>query len=219
MQRRTLLWGMLALALSLGLVACKPRPSYGPPADIPQGVTQDGRPYLGPEDALLEVVLYEDFASSLSRRLHQETEPELLEQYIQTKGFVRLVSVPITAVGLESRLAAEAALCAADFGKYWAYRDALYTVQGQRPFTRENLARLAEEVGISRDRFYACFDLGKHADQVTRFNEEAQAKGVEGAPTFEIAGQVIPGFRPFDDPEMPGLRQVIDILLLEVLTR
>lgn len=192
---------------------------WGPPQDLLQDRTSEGYPALGDPQAPLNLFLYEDFASPKSKRLHDETEPPLLEHYV-ARHLVRLISVPIAAVGSDSYRAMAAALCMADFEKYWAYRDVLYAYQGRRPFTRENLAALATKVGISKEQFYSCYDLKRHADEISRWNDEAKAKGVQGAPTYEIPGKgLIPGFRPFDDAEMPGIRQILDVVLLEVMAK
>jgi len=105
-------------------------------------------------------------------------------------------------------------------GKYWAFRDVLYAYQGQMPFTRENLARLAAKVGVSRERFYACYDLRTYHDRIRKWSQQAKDHGVTGAPTYEIQGiGLIPGFRPFDDADMPGLQQILDAALLEVMAK
>jgi len=192
---------------------------WGPPQNLLQDRTTEGYPALGDPQAPLELFLYEDFASPKSKRLHDETEPQLLEHYV-ARNLVRLISVPIAAVGSDSYRAMAAALCMADFEKYWVYRDVLYAYQGKGPFTRENLAALATKVGVSKERFYSCYDLKRHADEISRWNEEAKAIGVQGAPTYEIPGKgLIPGFRPLDDAEMPGIRQVLDYALLEVMAK
>lgn len=216
--------GGLLLVLAAGAVlAWTHRPSaaasWGPPQNLLQDRTPEGYPALGDPQAPLALVLYEDFASPQSKRLHDETEPQLLAHYV-ARNLVRLISVPIAAVGSDSYRAMAAALCMADFEKYWAYRDVLYAYQGKHPFTRETLAALATKVGVSKEQFFACYDLKRHADEVKRWNDQAKAKGVQGAPTYEIPGQgLIPGFRPFDDADMPGVRQILDYALLEVMAK
>ncbi len=223
-RRRWWFLGGLLLVGVLGVAAVwlwrrAPATEWGPPANLLQDRTPEGYPTLGDPEAPLDLVLYEDFASPQSKRLHDETEPQLLERYV-SRQIVRLISIPIAAVGDDSYRAMAAALCMADFGKYWAYRDVLYAYQGRQPFTRENLAALATKVGVSKERFYACYDLKRHAEEVSQWNEQAKAKGVQGAPTYEIQGLgLIPGFRPFDDAEMPGVRQILDAVLLEVMAK
>ncbi len=193
--------------------------TWGPPTALPQTLTPQGYPSLGYETAPLDLFLYEDFASPQSKRLHDETEPLVVQQYV-AHNLIRLVSIPIAAVSQDSYRAAEAALCAARAGRYWAFRDVLYAQQGKKPFTRENLALWAEQVGIDRQRFYAWYDLDQCRDPVRQWNEMAKGKGVTGAPTLEIVGLgLIPGFRPFDDPDMPGVRQILDGALLEVMSK
>ena len=218
-------WGMLLLILLVGgaiLLWWLPRnagTAWGPDPQLPRGRATEGCPVLGYREAPLDLILYEDFASPQSKRLHDETEPQVIAQYV-AHGQVRLVSIPIAAVGGDSYRAMAAALCLADLDKYWAYRDVLYAYQGKAPFTREQLASLATKVGVSKERFYACYDLKQHSDEITQWNDQAKARGVQGAPTYEIRGiGLVPGFRPFDDPDMPGVRQILDIALLEVMTK
>ena len=223
-MKKTLWWilgGAALVAVVAGLFWMQRSSSqtWGPPPDLLRDKTPEGYPALGAPEAPLDVLIYEDFASPQSKRLHEETEPQFVEHYV-ARGLVRLISVPIAAVGSDSYRAMAAALCMADFDKYWEYRDVLYAYQGKKPFTRENLAALATRVGVSRERFYSCYDLKRHAEEVSQWNEMAKTKGVQGAPTFELPGRgLVPGFRPFDDETMPGLRQILDAVLLEVMAK
>jgi protein-disulfide isomerase len=83
--------------------------------------------------------------------------------------------------------ASEAALCAGDQGKYWELSDKLFNNPSNNPawLEKENIVKLAEESGLDMGAFKACFDSGKHADEIRKRIAEGQTKaGISGTPGF-----------------------------------
>ncbi len=189
----------------------------GPDPSIPRGLTSDGLHFLGDPDAPLTVLEYEDFGCPNCKSSFIEVEPLLIRDYIAT-GKVRLVIYTVAFVNLQSLPGAEAALCAAEQGYFWEYRQVAFLNQGRMAFNRDNFSLMADVVGLDTAEFLACYDSAQFRESILERTEAAQQFGLSGTPTFVIAGQSYPGLRPFtsDNPEVPGLKEIIDQALAAV---
>ena len=104
-------------------------------------------------------------------------------------------------LGPESAWAAEAALCAADQGRFWDYYDKLFSSwagENQGAFSKTNLKRFASELGLKADTFNSCLDTDKYLQQLQDEVGEANKKGIRATPTFFIGDTKIEGALPFD---------------------
>jgi len=83
--------------------------------------------------------------------------------------------------------ASEAGLCAGDQGKFWEMNEKLFNnpTNNSTWLERDNLLKLAEELGLDMTAFKACLDGGKHADEIRKRIAEGQTKaGISGTPGF-----------------------------------
>jgi len=101
---------------------------------------------MGPPDAKVQIVVYNDFQCPHCYDLHQGAEAEIIERYVKT-GQAHLEVRQFAVMGPESARAAEAALCAADQGRFWEYRDAVFSAWRQKgpsasPFALDTEGRL-----------------------------------------------------------------------------
>ena len=93
-------------------------------------------------------------------------------------------------------VAAEAAIAAADQGKFWAYHDQLWEHFGS--LTRADLDSFAVAAGLDVATFKAALDSHRYRDLVVQEGATALALGVDGTPTMFINGQPVVGSRDFD---------------------
>lgn len=89
----------------------------------------------------------------------------------------------------QAQWAAEAAHCAADQGKFWAYRATLFT--NQKRWTKADLKLYAEKLGLDTTQFNQCFDSGKHTAEVEKSTKEAMEAKIPGTPGYVINGTQI----------------------------
>lgn len=172
--------------LSVSLVARAPVPNMADPLE---------RRTKGSPNAPVVITEWFDYQCPACRSYSLNREPEIERLYVNT-GKVRFVSRNLPFLGPESFLAAEAAECAADQGRYWAYRTLLFQRwQGENvgAYRPENLKRLASELGLDRGKFDACLDSGKYREAVLAEVREGNALGVRATPTFFINGRPIEG--------------------------
>lgn len=114
-------------------------------------------------------------------------------------------------LGQESILAAQAAQCAGEQGKFWDYHDYLYEHQGGEnngTFSKDNLKNFAKTLNLDTSKFNACLDSGKYAAKVTSDTSDGGKAGVNSTPTFFINGQKEVGVPNYND-----FKSKIDALL------
>jgi protein-disulfide isomerase len=95
-----------------------------------------------------------------------------------------------------ARPAAEAARCAGLAGRFWEYHDLLFVAQPD--FSRTDLLRYADRIGIERAAFAECLDSGRFREDLERDMSEGRALGVTGTPTFFINGRRLVGSQPVE---------------------
>ncbi len=150
----------------------------------------EGRPFQGPEDALVEFVEFTDYECPFCRRFRETTYPEIRRKYDgRVKWVVR--NFPLSGIHPNAELAAEAAECALDQGRFWEYHDLLFERYDR--LGREDLKAHARELGLDEDRFDRCLDSGEKQSVVQDDLREGFRFGVTGTPTFFINGQVVVG--------------------------
>lgn len=196
--------------------------TIAPPAAIPTtdnsaaqqnlmaSVVEKTRHFRGDPNAPVTIIEFGDFQCPFCGRFAAQTEPQLDEQYIQS-GKVRFGYFNFAFLGSESTWAAEAAECAADQDKFWEYHDKLYGSQSgenQGAFNKDNLKKLANELGLDIRAFNDCLDSGKYTSLIQDDTSVSSALGVQSTPTFLINGRSVIGAQPFN-----VFQQTIDALL------
>jgi protein-disulfide isomerase len=99
--------------------------------------------------------------------------------------------------------AAEAARCAGEQGRYWAYHDVLFEQQPR--FQRNELVAYAINLNLDRDRFERCLDRHSFRAAVEADFAEGRELGVRSTPTFLINGKPLVGAQAIEK-----FRAVID---------
>jgi protein-disulfide isomerase len=88
-----------------------------------------------------------------------------------------------------STLAAEAAYCAGDQGKFWQYHDELYNNQkpeGTVWVSEDSLKGFAAVVGLDLPQFTNCLDSAKYESTVATNNSLVRELSLDATPTFII---------------------------------
>jgi len=156
----------------------------------------DGTPARGPVDAPIVMIEYTDFQCPFCTRI-QPTLDALMKRYDgQIRHVFKNLPLPMHA---EAQLAGAASLCAQDQGKFWEYRDWLFT--NQRTLSRDSMVAQAGEFGMDVEVFTACIDKGTYLTVVRADMAEANGFGITGTPGFLINGRVLTGAQPIEDFE------------------
>ena len=88
-------------------------------------------------------------------------------------------------------LAAMAAECAAEQGKFWEYHDTLF--DNQPSFSRDELLGYADDLGLDRARFTACLDSDAPRAAIRQDVASGTKLGVESTPTLFLNGRTVRG--------------------------
>jgi predicted DsbA family dithiol-disulfide isomerase len=106
---------------------------------------------------------------------------------------------PINGFGDVSLLAAEAALCAKDQGKFWEFSTALYAAwrqDGASAYSEDNLVKTAVALGLDETVFGSCLKGGAKAAQVNANKQALVDAGEREVPMVYINGYKIKGVKP-----------------------
>lgn len=156
---------------------------------------------VGAANAPVHVVEYGDYQCPVCDQFFKTVEPQLFANYVKT-GKITFEFKDYAFIGdgfnpNESQLAAEAAFCAQDQGKFWQYHDTLYTNQkaeNSNGFTKARLEEMAKQVGLNTTTFNGCLDKGTRKSDVDAMTQEGAKLGIRGTPTVFVDGKMLDSF-------------------------
>ena len=147
-----------------------------------------GSPIRGNSNAPITILEWGDYQCTFCYKFHQNTLNIIQKDFINT-GKVKLVFKDFPLNGPDSILAAEAAYCAEDQGKYWQYHDEIYTNWGGERtgwITRETLDNFANTVNLDLNKFNKCLDDHKYQNKVNAMHEFGKDIGIDATPSFLV---------------------------------
>jgi len=166
---------------------------------------------VGRADAPITIFEFADFQCPACGRWATFIEPVIKERLVQT-GKVRYVfyDFPLGGSHVHSFLAARAARCANEQGKFWEYHQALFARQNDWSFERsaeEKLLEYADQVGVDGDKFEGCLRSDKYAREVSESKSLGESLGVDGTPSIYVNGRKVPPPSSYSDFEQQ-LREI-----------
>ena len=195
----------------------RPAAAAPPPDDKVRVEIKPGAYSIGRPDAPLTMVEYSDYECPFCRQFHIATFEEIKRNYIDT-GKLRYVSrsFPLD-MHQNAPRAAQAALCAAEQGKYWELRHVMIVNASQ--LQPQNITTYATDLKLDVDRLNACITSAKYRAEVDRDMAEGRAAGVSGTPSFvlgrtdkdAIDGVRIVGAQPYStfDSKLKALLETV----------
>lgn len=168
------------------------------PVDL-EGVQNDQRllrelavpVYEGNESAPVTIIVFQDYLCShcaaFSLRERPQIDAALVETGKARLAFYDFVLDPRPEAG--TFLAARAARCAGDQGRFWEYHDRLFRSQLTWGAERDKLPTFLEygrEVGLDSGEFEGCLKSDRHAREVSANRELAHALGLGGTPSVMV---------------------------------
>ncbi len=147
----------------------------------------------GDEDAPVTIIVFGDYlcthCAAFSLRIRPQVESELVETGKARLVFYDFVLDPRPEAG--TFLAARAARCAGDQGRFWDFHDHLYKNQLTWGMDGDKVGvfeEFGEELGLDGREFRGCLNSDRYAREVTANWELAQALGLGGTPTVLVGG-------------------------------
>lgn len=165
---------------------------------------------LGSASAPVEITEYADYQCPSCLDFETITFPDVKTRLIETGQLRwRYRDYPLDQIHPQSRVAAHAAACADDQGKYWAVHQLIYGGQSDWSFRNPTpvMRGYAEAAELDLDEYDACMESAKYAGRIQASLEEGTALGVNSTPTFLIGGRLYPGRLPYD-----AIRELVDSL-------
>ena len=156
--------------------------------------------HLGDPNAPVKVDTYEDFRCSACLFYSQNTEHQVIQNYVETGKvyytyhFYLVIDQDGTDASYRS---ANAALCASEQGRFWDYHDTLYANQiteSASLFTDARLIKMAENLKLDMTAFNQCFQAKKYAGIVRSDVSLGQSLGVNGTPSIFVDGKLVSNF-------------------------
>jgi protein-disulfide isomerase len=161
---------------------------------------------LGSANAPVTIIEYGDYQCPFCTRFFTQTQSLIVSNYLNT-GKVKMVFRNFPFLGPESLAAAQAAECAFDQKKLWAYHDALYQSkaddeakgggENDGSLNRTLFINLAQKLGLNAPNFTACLDSNKYASQIDVGKTAASGAGVNSTPSFFVNGTPVIGAQPY----------------------
>ena len=186
-------WYILAIPVIFGIIvgvglAMYPETEKDSKIFTVSKLIENGSPIIGEPNAPITILEWGDYQCTFCYKFHQNTLDIIKENFIES-GKVNLVFKDFPLNGPDSLLAAEAAYCAEDQGKYWQYHDELYENWGGEKtgwITRDSLDRFANSVNLDLIKFNECLNNHKYQDRVKTLHEFGKELGIDATPSFLI---------------------------------
>lgn len=143
----------------------------------------------GNAQAPITIVEFGDFQCPVCEQFERLVKPFIEAEFVNT-GRAKFVfyDFPLS-IHPNAFLAARAARCAEDQGKFWEYHDHLYQTQSQwspEPNPEGMFEEYAESVGLEDGAFEGCLRSDRHADVVTANMALATQLQAPGTPTILV---------------------------------
>jgi uncharacterized membrane protein/protein-disulfide isomerase len=178
---------------------------FSPPplrAEIPQGTTEDGHPWIGAENPQLIIIEYTDYLCFQCKKMHFY----LRQLVAQHPDKIRIVhyhypmdneynpTIVPEAFHVGSGKLSLLAIYAATQGKFWKMNDVLFDISRERD--RIEIKELAEKVGLN----YWSLSRSLNDKRILRKLQLDIWSGMKlrviGTPTYLIEGELYPGHIP-----------------------
>ena len=121
------------------------------------------------------------------------SEEEIIDTYIET-GKVNFTYLPYSWTPEEPFSPEEATYCAMDQGKFWEYRDIVFSntdLLSQDGNNKQQLLAFADALDLDISAFETCFESHQYLEKVKENVTYARGLGLEGTPSFLVNDQLV----------------------------
>jgi protein-disulfide isomerase len=152
-------------------------------------VAADPSRMLGRPDAPVEIVEFSDFQCPFC----QQAYPTIMALVKKYEDHVSLSyrDFPLRSMHPRAQIAAHAARCAGEQGKFWEYHNSLFELPNQ--LGNEELELHAATVGVDTDQFRSCLESGRYDEAIEDDLQAGMQAGISGTPAFFINGILVSG--------------------------
>jgi protein-disulfide isomerase len=177
---------VFAFAMAVVLGGANAPAQTGSYAGIPQGTFEDvGAALIGNPQAKIILAEFSNFSCPGCAQYHS-TIKKIIDTHVRN-GQAALTYMPMIFQSAPSVIAAQAALCAKNQGKFWEMHDALFALHAQRGpnvFTLELVREQAAALKLEMDAFVACVTDGSTNETLIKASRLAGTLRVQYTPTL-----------------------------------
>lgn len=172
----------------------------------------------GDPAAPITIVEFGDYQCPGCGAFALSVKPQVELAYVQSgKAKFVFYDLPLISIHGNAFLAARAARCAQDQGKFWEYHDNMFRNQpawSAKPDPKADFVDYAEVVGLEEDAFVTCLNSDRHADVVTANMRLAEELGLNGTPSIMVSrGSGVA--RRLNSYDFQSIQRVVDGMLEE----
>lgn len=157
-------------------------------------------PAKGDPNAKVKIIEFADFRCPFCEQLYTESEQQFIKEYVDT-GKAVFYFRQFAFLGDPSVVAANAAECANEQGKFWEMHKYFYENQPPESdtsmYTVDKLTQVAGTLGMDTASFNSCLTNRKYQANIDKDLSEGQAAGVTGTPATFVNGVQITGAVPY----------------------
>lgn len=155
----------------------------------------------GDSTAPVWLVIVSDFQCPYCRSWHEESGHRVVQQYVET-GKVReaYVHFPLTSIHPNALPAAEASMCSAAQGRFWAFHDSLFAAQREwAPMSDPTpvFDRVAGAIGLDMAAYHLCLQHDVMRPLIAADQQRFRTAGIRSTPSFLIGNRMLEGAVPF----------------------
>ncbi len=163
-------------------------------------VSVDDDPSQGKKDAPITLIEFSEYQCPFCKRT-RPTIQKIMDTYKDKVQYV-FRDFPLS-FHKQAPVAALAANCANEQGKYWEYNKELF--EQQPNLSDDNLKEYAKKLGLNTKKFDECLGSGKYQSEIDKDIQDGSNAGVTGTPAYFINGIFISGAQPFEN-----FKEIID---------
>lgn len=153
-------------------------------------------PSLGPADAPVTVMAFEDYGCGHCGTYSRKIFPQVHTEFIEP-GDIRYefhdFPIPVRRGSRPAANAARAVQNTVGEGAFWAYSKLLF--ENQNSLTLDTIADLASEVGADEQAVRTAADQLSYSETVQADRQRGIDMGVQGTPTIFVDGQKVSDYR------------------------
>ena len=188
--RNTVIGTIVFMVVALSAVVAYSNSSKN--ATLPGGTSsKDGYGITFNSSATPQIDIWEDFQCPICHTFEGINNAYINE--LATSGKAKVVFHPMSFIGAESVIAANAAACANAEGKFIQFHRALYEDQSSTEnsghWNAGAMIALGKKAGISTTSFADCVNKSKYSGWVQKVEDSAAAKNVNATPTVFVNGK------------------------------
>lgn len=201
---RNLVIGMVVFIVLIGVIFSFISNKSSTSAAIPASVSEsDGYGIVTNPEVTPQVDIYIDYQCPICKNFEIINGGYIAELVAAKK--IKMVVHPMTFIGVESILAANAAACAADEGKFLDMNLALFQNQpaseGSGLWTGDYMKRLGNSIGIKSEKYDKCVTDGNYVNWTRNVTQASADANVNGTPTVMINGKELYRKKTNNDPK------------------